>query len=169
MKNLAKGTSLFIGGATSNIWIIGGCYGNRLNESPVKVQGSPAPDHVTLDGVTIHDAERDNTTAHMECAYIADAQYVTIRNSRFLNCAIFDLVFTNLSGVNPAHVVVENNFFDATASHAGANRANSQGYGTLAIYAVRHHAERLHNSKQHVLRHAALRYWIAVKARRLVE
>jgi hypothetical protein len=125
-----SGGGVFIGGGTNGISIIGGTYGGAENVAPVKIQGSPAPTGVTFDGVVIHDAVRTDDAAHLECMYAADVQQFTVRNSQFRNCAIMDLFFTKLSGVNPKDVVVENNFFDKTGSHSGALSA---GYYSLSV------------------------------------
>jgi hypothetical protein len=45
------GGGIFIGGATSQVQIIGGsCGAGSPNVAPVKVQGSPAPSNITFDG-----------------------------------------------------------------------------------------------------------------------
>jgi hypothetical protein len=129
-----EGTGLFIGKGTTDITIAGGAYGGgAANTTPVKIQGSPPPTGVTLDGVVFHDAVRTDTSSHLECIYAADVQRFTVRNSQFRNCAIMDLFFTNLSGVDPRDVLVENNFFDRTGSHAGQYAANSRGYYSLMV------------------------------------
>jgi hypothetical protein len=124
------GDGLFIGGGSARILIEGGSYGNRTNEAPVKVQGSPAPTDITFDGVVFHDAVRTQEAVHMECIYAADVQRFTIRNSHFRNCAIMDLFITKLSGVDPQDVLIENNFFDKTGSHSGGL---SKGYYALMV------------------------------------
>ena len=126
-----SGTGVFIGGGTADILIKGGSYGQYYNAAPVKVQGSPAPTRVTFDGVDFHDAIRNDGESHLECIYAADVQYFTVRNSSFRNCAIYDLSFTNLSGTNPAHLVIENNTFDTSGSHSDQQ---SKGYYSLAFY-----------------------------------
>jgi hypothetical protein len=126
-----SGTGVFIGGGVSDVLIKGGSYGNYYNAAPVKVQGSPAPTRITFDGVDFHDAIRTDPAAHMECIYAADVQQFTVRNSSFRNCAIFDLVFTNLSGKDPADIVIENNTFDYAVSHSGVL---STGYYALSFY-----------------------------------
>jgi hypothetical protein len=126
-----EGDGLFIGGGTSNVTIQDGSYGGgRPDVSPVKVQGSPAPTRITFDGVIFHDAVRQTEGAHLECIYAADVQYFTVRRSQFRNCAIMDLFLTKLSGVDPRNVLIENNFFDATGSHANSL---SRGYYALMV------------------------------------
>jgi hypothetical protein len=126
-----SGTGLFVGGGAQRITIIGGSYGGgALNQTPVKVQGSPAPTDVTFDGVVFHDAVRTQEGVHLECLYAADVQRFTVRNSAFRNCAVMDLFLTKLSGVDPKDVTVENSFFDRTGSHGGDV---SKGYYSLMI------------------------------------
>lgn len=116
-----SGTGVFVGGGSRNVSFLGGSYGGGApNVSPVKVQGSPAPDGVTFDGVVFHDAVRTIDGSHLECLYAADVQNFTVRNSQFRNCAVMDLFFTKLSGVDPRGITVENNFFDRTGSHGGS-------------------------------------------------
>jgi hypothetical protein len=116
-----RGTGIFVGGGSSNVTFLGGSYGDGdPNVSPVKVQGSPAPDGITFDGVIFHDAIRTVDGSHLECLYAADVQNFTVRNSQFRNCAVMDLFFTKLSGVDPRGITIENNFFDRTGSHGGA-------------------------------------------------
>ena len=125
------GSGIFIGGGSSQVQILGGSYGaGSPNVAPVKVQGSPAPSDITFDGVIFHDAVRTDPNAHLECIYAADVQRLTVRNSQFRNCAIMDLFITKLSGVNPRDVLIENNFFDKTGSHASSL---SKGYYSLVI------------------------------------
>jgi hypothetical protein len=124
------GNGIFVGGGTSNITFAGGSYGGSQNVAPVKVQGSPAPAGITFDGVIFHDAVRTEESAHLECLYAADVQRFTVRNSQFRNCAIMDLFITKLSGVNPRDVLIENNFFDKTGSHAGGL---SEGFYALMV------------------------------------
>lgn len=126
-----SGNGLFVGGGVSDVLIKGGSYGMYYNAAPVKVQGSPAPTRITFDGVDFHDAIRNDGTSHLECIYAADVQYFTVRNSTFRNCAIYDLAFTNLSGTDPAHLVIENNAFDTSGSHSDAQ---NKGYYALAFY-----------------------------------
>ncbi len=141
------GTGIFIGGGSRDVAFLGGSFGaGDPNVSPVKVQGSPAPDGITFDGVVFHDAVRTVDGAHLECVYAADVQNFTVRNSQFRNCAVMDLFFTKLSGVDPRGITIENNFFDRTGSHGGAL---SKGYyaikfneviGTVADVVIRYNS-----------------------------
>jgi hypothetical protein len=124
-----RGTGIFIGGGSRDIAFYGGSYGDGdPNFAPVKVQGTPAPNGITFDGVVFHDAVRTQESAHLECLYAADVQNFTVRNSQFRNCAIMDLFITKLSGVDPRGITIENNFFDRTGSHSSAL---SKGYYAL--------------------------------------
>ena len=129
-----SGTGIFIGGGSHDIAFFGGSFGaGDPNVSPVKVQGSPAPNGITFDGVVFHDAVRTVDGAHLECLYAADVQNFTVRNSQFRNCAVMDLFFTKLSGVDPRGITIENNFFDRTGSHGGAL---SKGYYAIKFNEV---------------------------------
>jgi hypothetical protein len=126
-----EGPGLFIGGGARDIRIEGGSYGGGVrNETPVKVQGIPAPAHVAFEGVRFHDAVRDRQGVHIECLYAADVQHFTVRRSRFENCAVMDLYLTQLSGVDPAHVRIEDSTFAATGGEASAV---AQGFYALVV------------------------------------
>ena len=141
------GTGIFIGGGARDITFLGGSFGGGdPNATPVQVQGSPAPDGITFDGVVFHDVVRTVDGVHLECLYAADVQNFTVRNSQFRNCAVMDLFLTKLSGVDPRGITIENNFFDRTGSHAGAQ---SKGFyaikfneviGTVADLVIRYNS-----------------------------
>ena len=67
-----------------------------------------------FDGVLFHDMTRTSSDVHTECLQVAGTTNMVIRNSRFKNCAVFGLSFTeyNNSG-KVTNLLLENNFFDA--------------------------------------------------------
>jgi chitodextrinase len=108
----------------SYVDIIGGSYG-PLTDDATQVsdcyQCNYSPQHITVDGVYFHDFVRKTDGIHMECLHVYAASYLTVRNSRFYNCAIMDLFINNYSGSPDIHdIVVENNFFDTPGSHGGS-------------------------------------------------
>jgi chitodextrinase len=77
---------------------------------------------VTIDGARFHDYRFDETCltvegveCHWECMYVNGGERVTIRNSRFYGCTIFD-IFTTIAGPLAAEMghkdlTIENNWF----------------------------------------------------------
>lgn len=106
----------------SNISMIGGSVG------PV-VDGHPqiAPENgwqgqgvnFVFDGVRFHDITRTNSGVHTECLQVAGTTNMTIRNSKFTNCDVFDLSFTEYNGSGKVtNLLLENNYF-APATDGG--------------------------------------------------
>ena len=50
----------------------------------------------TFDNVVFHDVLVTDSAVHNECVYATGAEGLTVRNSRFYNCATMDLFFTEL-------------------------------------------------------------------------
>jgi hypothetical protein len=109
------------------------CGNNKLDVSS----------NVTIDGATFHDLRFDGSCfqggadCHWECMYINGGKNVTIRRSRFRDCALFD-IFATISGPDAAaighqNLTIENNWFDTPwdENPRGARRARSSGV-TLA-------------------------------------
>ena len=73
--------------------------------------------NVLIDGVTFHDWTRSNDSVHTECLQVAAGNGITIRNSRFRNCHVFDLTFTMFNTTEPpTNITIENNFFDKSGA-----------------------------------------------------
>lgn len=108
----------------SNVNVVGGSYGPVRDAASVIsdcYQCDYSPQHVTVDGVYFHDYVRVTPGIHMECLHVFSASYLTVRNSRFYNCAIMDLFIDNFgSSPNMHDILVENNFFDEPGSHGGS-------------------------------------------------
>lgn len=112
--SVATDGGLFVFGG-SNISIIGGSFGPGVD---FHSQIAPWPENtpisnVLIDGVTFHDWRRSGPGVHTECLQVAAGNGITIRNSRFRNCDVFDLTFTMyLTDEPPTNITLENNFFD---------------------------------------------------------
>jgi hypothetical protein len=136
LRNLSA-LRFFITGA-SNVSVLGGTIGPTVdNASQIKgcYECRYAPQNITVDGVTFHDFTRTNPAQHMECLHVYPAQNLTIRNSRFFNCAIMDLFLENYGrGGDLRDITIENNVFDTPGSHAGSL---SKGYYALAFEGVK--------------------------------
>ena len=121
----------FINNAQDFVWK-GGSIGPSFNDKASMVGGHPASRNLTYDGVTWHDATRNAQDVHMECFYVASVQGITIRNSRFTNCAVFDILFTKLGDdPSPSNILLENNVFEASKDVGSAN-----GYYVFATHEV---------------------------------
>ena len=108
----------------------GGSIGPSFNEKSSMIGGQPASQRLTYDGVTWHDATRNDRNVHMECFYVASVQGITVRNSRFTNCAVFDVLITRLgTDANPRDVVFENNVFERSRDIGTAS-----AYYTVAVH-----------------------------------
>jgi hypothetical protein len=135
---------VFVNSAT-NVSMIGGSVGPGVNYHP-DVQNSylmkKRPRNILFDGVLFHDWTRtakacdSSGLCHVECLQISSGDYITIRNSRFRHCDIFDVHMDD--GVSwgtgfPTHVTVENNFFAAST-----DGAHYPVYYALSIYGGSH-------------------------------
>jgi len=70
-----------------------------------------------FDGVWFHDWTRTSTSVHTECLQVAGTTNMVIRNSKFSNCAVFDLSFTSYNNAGRVtNLLMENNFFDTAVS-----------------------------------------------------
>jgi chitodextrinase len=122
-----------IGRGVQGLLWTGGSVGGVTNAAAGAVQISdcyqcsyPAQ-QITIDGVYFHDVVRDQAGydqgIHTECLHLwGGIAYVTVRNSRFYNCAIMDMFVENYatgSSGNVHDITVENNFFDVPGSHGG--------------------------------------------------
>ena len=73
-------------------------------------------ENILVDGVTFHDIRRSNDAVHGECLQIAGGVGVTVRNSTFVNCMVFDLSITEYNGSGPpTDYLIENNVFAPAA------------------------------------------------------
>ena len=103
-RNLTVKGGIFITGG-SNISMIGGSVGPGVDYHPQIAPwpvGSPIS-NILIDGVLFHDWTRSSSTVHTECLQIAGGNGVTIRNSTFRNCAVFDLSITDTTLHGRAH------------------------------------------------------------------
>jgi hypothetical protein len=84
----------------------------------------------TIDNVTFHDVLVTDSSVHNECIYATGAEGLTVRNSRFYNCATMDLFFTNWAGgPDYGDVTLENNVFE----HSTMETPGSWHYYSLYV------------------------------------
>jgi hypothetical protein len=100
--------------ASTNVSIVGGSVGPYQNDAAKIGRESRA---VLVDHVFFHDYLQTDPAKHMECLHVFPVSNLVIRNSRFYNCAIMDLFFSNYGPGDIHDVVIENNWFDAPGSH----------------------------------------------------
>jgi hypothetical protein len=113
--------SFYIYAPASWVSVLGGSVGPSHNvDSYIAVPNDQvaAPSrHILIDGVRFHDVTRD-AGVHVECLMLADGVDVVIRNSRFENCAVFDLFVTwwyfRPKVGPPTQVRIEHNVFGHT-------------------------------------------------------
>ena len=112
-QNLTVNGAVFIN-SSSNIRVLGGSVGGIVDEHP-QFASWPVGTHIEnilVDGVTFHDIRRSNDSVHGECLQIAGGVGVTVRNSTFVNCMVFDLSITEYNGSGPpTDYLIENNVF----------------------------------------------------------
>jgi hypothetical protein len=97
-------------------------------------------DHIMIDGSTIKNQYYDNIPSccqHTEGIHWYGGNFITVRNSYFLNNAIYAISFASIAEttLSTDHVLIENNVFDASCSHqffasGCTNGINSPGAGT---------------------------------------
>ena len=127
--------------APKNISIIGGEVGPSVNNNNLIASNgtstTASPQNILIDDVDFHDFTLSSgSTAHVECLQVWSADGLTIRNSRFRNCEVFDIFLQKLPGgaaPTPRNILIENNFMDCCGSgfyairmgdHAGTSWSN---------------------------------------------
>lgn len=127
--------------SSEDISFIGGSIGPSANENNrIASNGtstSASPKNILIDGVDIHDfTVTPGSGAHVECLQVWAVDGLTIRNSTFRNCEVFDIFLQKLpngAAATPSNILIENNFFDCCVSgyysirladHAGTSWKN---------------------------------------------
>jgi outer membrane biosynthesis protein TonB len=121
-----KNFDLYSDGSQSSqdISFIGGSIGPSANEnSRIASNGtstSASPRNVLIEGVDFHDfTATPGSGAHVECLQVWAVDGLTIRDSTFRNCEVFDIFLQKLpegKAATPSNILIENNFFDCCAS-----------------------------------------------------
>jgi hypothetical protein len=137
--------------SSSNISMIGGevgpsdgsDYDSMITES---AGARVAPKDLLIDGVNFHDWWRPaGSDFHTECLQVGAGVNVTIRNSRFWNCATHDIFIRSWGGINNGiHELkgwlIENNFFARTQDGFYAIQfVNDLGF-SMADFVVRNNS-----------------------------
>ena len=103
-----------------DISFIGGETGPSLDANNIIASNgnstTASPRNVVIDGMTFHDFTLSaGSSSHVECLQVWAADGLTIRNSRFRNCEVFDIFLQKLPGgaaATPSNILIENNFMD---------------------------------------------------------
>jgi hypothetical protein len=106
-----------LGGSVGPTW--DDTYDGAPGQSQIGINlagGSAISTDLLFDGVRFHDNRRIDDAQHTSCLMVGGGDGVTIRNSRFDDCAVFDLFFTWWSFVSPQYppatnILLENNLF----------------------------------------------------------
>jgi hypothetical protein len=108
-----------IEGNAANLTMTGGEVGPTIDNDVGSYPGSSRVwgDNMVFDGVTFHNNER-LPGGHSECLMIRGGDPVTVKNSKFLNCNIFNIFVTCFECVSnpsspaaPDNILIENNYF----------------------------------------------------------
>jgi hypothetical protein len=110
--------------APRNISFIGGSAGpsvddnNRIASNGTSTTASPT--NILIDGMRIHDFTLSpGSSAHVECLQVWAVDGLTIRNSTFRNCEVFDVFLQKLpdgAAPTPTNILIENNFMQCCGS-----------------------------------------------------
>ncbi|MDA0168671.1 hypothetical protein OJ998_06200 [Solirubrobacter taibaiensis] len=129
----AAATTHVLVGTRDFVWR-GGSIGPKVDEKLAFIAGRPTNYRVTYDRVTWHDATRTNADVHTECLMVLGVQGLTIKNSRFTNCAVFDILISRLGGDPLSRdIVIENTVLEASKDVDGSDGYQSLLTGTDPI------------------------------------
>ena len=106
--------------SSEDISFIGGSIGPSADEnSRIASNGTSttaSPKNILIEGVDFHDfTVTPGSGAHVECLQVWAVDGLTIRNSTFRNCEVFDIFLQKLpegAAATPSNILIENNFFD---------------------------------------------------------
>jgi hypothetical protein len=88
----------------------------NLGDCTGSVNQVKVPEDIYMEEMYVHDYKRGHEDDHMECFFIQGVDGLTIRNSRFVRCDIYDVFFTSGDAAGQPDqaidVLIENNFFD---------------------------------------------------------
>jgi hypothetical protein len=100
-----------IGGSVGPTWDAPGAPGQSQVGIALGPVSGPSK-NLLFDGVRFHDNRRSDDQQHTSCLMLGGGEGVTIRNSSFDNCAVFDLFVTWWNFVTPQYPVATNVLLD---------------------------------------------------------
>jgi hypothetical protein len=106
--------------SATNVRILGGDYGPSEDaNSGIRKGSGSMPGNIVIDGATFHDYRcAGGVSCHTECLIVGAVNGLTIRNSRFRACAIYNIFFQAFNGPI-SRVTLENNWFSAPTGPDG--------------------------------------------------
>lgn len=109
----------FMRGVRDFLWQ-GGSIGPSHDAKASMIAGTPPSHRLIYDRVTWHDATRSDASIHTECLIALGVQGLTIRNSRFTNCAVLDILLSRIDqDPPPRDIVIENTVLEASRELGG--------------------------------------------------
>ncbi|HST54961.1 MAG TPA: choice-of-anchor Q domain-containing protein [Solirubrobacteraceae bacterium] len=110
--------------APTNISFIGGSAGPAADTNNIigsnGTSTTASPTNILIDGVKVHDYTLSaGSSAHVDCLQVWAANGLTVRNSTFTDCEVFDIFLQFLPGGSagtPSNVTIENNSLDCCRS-----------------------------------------------------
>ncbi|MDA0182419.1 LamG domain-containing protein [Solirubrobacter phytolaccae] len=107
---------------TDQTAIIGGEICCRADTKVINMAGQIGGDpantantDVLIDGTDIHTATRTSGSVHTECAFLIAVQGMTIRNTHWWNCAVYNFGIGKIgSDLCPSDILIENSVFEAS-------------------------------------------------------
>ena len=124
----AFATALTFHNSGDNSTFRNGRIGNVIDEKGALVSGS----NFTFDNVEFHDVRIETPGVHLECLYAIVVPGLTVKNSEFRNCGVFDIFFTYGFWWSPlpdayGGVTLHNNFFGRSVN------LGAPGYYTVMV------------------------------------
>jgi hypothetical protein len=106
--------------SAQNVNIMGGDFGpSEDGNSGIRKSSPTMPGNIVIDGATFHDYRcPGGASCHTECLIVGAVNGLTIRNSRFRACAIYDIFFQAFNG-SISRVTLEKNWFAAPTGPDG--------------------------------------------------
>jgi len=102
---------------SSDVAVYGGSVGPGVDLHPIIAadwNASRPPAGIVVDRVLFHGWTRSNADVHTECLQIGGGNGITIRRSRFVDCAVMGIHVTHWGSSPPTrNVTIENNVFAA--------------------------------------------------------
>jgi len=132
-------------GGAANITVQGGSYGpnHAYPDNAINSNGTANVNtSITISGVLFHDQYRDSADAsdHFECLQVWDANGLTVQNSKFTNCDVFDIFMqrcdpsacgASTTPPTPTNVTIQNNWLDCCTTAASGSVVYSKNYAIM--------------------------------------
>jgi hypothetical protein len=124
--------------AARDIRVLGGDYGPSVDDNTVigvnGLRTTASPTDVLIDGVMFHDYTlAPGSDAHVECLQVSGVDGLTIRNSRFRDCWVFDILVGKAQGGSaptPSRILIENNFLECCGGGDNYSLRLSDSWGS---------------------------------------